>query len=112
PTEGAAAIQRHIDQALQTRQSVQVEYSLPLDDRQAWFYATVSPLTDGQVICISRDISQRKQAEEELREAQELSEQIFASTQHGLIVLDRDLRYRMWNPVMEQITGVAAAQVL
>lgn len=55
---------------------------------------------------------ERKQAEETLREAQEFNAQVFASTQHGLVVLSRDLRYRMWNPAMEQITGVPADEVL
>ena len=55
---------------------------------------------------------ERKQDEESLREAQEFNAQVLANTQHGQVVLDSELRYRMWNPAMEQITGLRPEQVL
>lgn len=55
---------------------------------------------------------ERKRAEESLREAQEFNAQVLSSTQHGLVVLDRELRYQMWNPAMVQITGLRPEEVL
>lgn len=55
---------------------------------------------------------ERKRDEESLREAQEFNAQVLASTQHGLLVLDGELRYKMWNPAMEEITGLRAEEVL
>lgn len=48
----------------------------------------------------------------DLLEAKQFSEQIISSAQEGVIVYDRDLRYRVWNPYMEQITGMSADEVL
>src|SRR5688572_26837284 len=42
----------------------------------------------------------------------EFSQQIIASAQEGIIVLDRELRYVLWNPFMEELSGTKEAEVL
>jgi diguanylate cyclase (GGDEF)-like protein/PAS domain S-box-containing protein len=54
---------------------------------------------------------ERKRAELTLREAYEFSNQIVLHVQEGIVVYDRDLRYRIWNPFMEALSGIAAADV-
>ncbi len=61
---------------------------------------------------IARDITERKRAEEALRAKDRLVEDIIASAQEGVIVYDRNLRYQVWNPFMEGITGVSASKVI
>jgi PAS domain S-box-containing protein len=58
------------------------------------------------------DITERKQLEEALRESGQFSQQVVASVQEGIIVHGRDLRYQVWNPFMERLTGKSADQVL
>jgi len=53
-----------------------------------------------------------RRAERELREVSEFNRQIIACAQEGIIVLDRDLRYTVWNAYMEGISGLRADQVL
>jgi len=48
----------------------------------------------------------------DLLEAKLFSEQIIISAQDGVVVYDRDLRYRVWNPYMERLTDLTAAEVL
>jgi PAS domain S-box-containing protein len=87
------------------------------NNKGAWVFAKASPLHDqaGNVIGVIesiRDITILKQAELKLREANEFSEQIIRSAQEGVIVYDLNLRYRVWNPFMEQISGKNACEVL
>ena len=42
----------------------------------------------------------------------QLYERLMAASGQGLIVYDQDLRYRFWNPFMEQLTGHVAGEVL
>jgi len=58
------------------------------------------------------DITERKRGEEERREAHLLNEQLITGAQEGIVVYGPDLHYRIWNPYMEQLTGVAAGAAL
>ena len=64
------------------------------------------------VIVNSRDVTERKQLERALRESSQFNQQIIASAQQGIVVQGRDLKYQVWNPFMEQLTGLPASQVL
>ncbi len=57
-------------------------------------------------------ISQRKSVESELRTANEFNKEVISGANEGIIVYDRELRYRRWNHFMEQLTGLSAGEVL
>lgn len=57
-----------IQQALDTQQTIHVEYDLEIAGRSVWFSANVSPLSTDEVVWVAHDISDRKQAEELLRQ--------------------------------------------
>jgi PAS domain S-box-containing protein len=65
-----------------------------------------------KIIGSMHDISERKRAEKELQEALKFNEQIILCAQQGIIIYDFDLRYLVWNPFMEQLTGFPASKVL
>jgi PAS domain S-box-containing protein len=70
---------------------------------------------DGQakeIIAITRDISERKRAEETVKERRELHRYAIHGMMQGVAVVDRDLVCRLWNPFMEQLTGRKAEEVL
>ena len=58
------------------------------------------------------DVTEHKRAEESWRVSSQLNQQIIASAQEGIIVYDRDLKYQVWNPFMERLTGVQAGEVI
>lgn len=57
-----------IQQALCTQATVHIEYDLDIGGRSVWFSANVSPLSEDTVVWVAHDISDRKQAEEGLRQ--------------------------------------------
>jgi PAS domain S-box-containing protein len=58
------------------------------------------------------DISERKRAEEALLESAQLNQQIIDSAHEGVIVYGKDLRYQVFNPFMEALTGFEVSDVL
>ncbi len=58
-----------IRQALSEQRTVNVEYSLQVDYNDVWFSANVSPLSDQTVLWVARDITDLKQAEARLQQA-------------------------------------------
>jgi PAS domain S-box-containing protein len=63
------------------------------------------------VLCIVRDITERKKAEERLREEKNFSETVVNSLPGVFYLYEEDGRLRRWNHNMEKITGLAPEQL-
>jgi PAS domain S-box-containing protein len=82
-----------------------------------WNSVRYDPLRNAQgdivgVIVTVRDITERKRAEEALRESSQFNQQVIDNAREGIIVYDRHLRYVVWNPFMEELSGLRAEKVL
>ena len=61
---------------------------------------------------VREELEQRRRYEEALTKSTSLIEHIINNLSEGLIVCDTELRYLVWNPVMERLTGMKAADIL
>jgi PAS domain S-box-containing protein len=69
----------------------------------------------GEIVFIegySEDISERKRVEEALSQTELLNKTIIESVHEGVVVFDRNLRYVVWNPFMERLSGVKTSDVI
>lgn len=103
----AADSGRHEQEGWQTRK----------DGSRFWAHSLTFVLRDqhGQLrgfAKVTQDITQRKQAADELRESHTFIQQIITCAQEGIVVYDRNLRYRVFNPYMENFTGLKEKDVL
>ncbi|HUX35489.1 MAG TPA: PAS domain S-box protein [Candidatus Paceibacterota bacterium] len=64
------------------------------------------------ILAISRDITERKKAEEALRESEERFRKIFENGQYGIILTGPDSRFVKVNPAFCKITGFTEAELL
>jgi adenylate cyclase len=80
--------------ALKTGKTVQTEYQSVINNRLVWLAANISPLDADTVIWVARDITDRKQTEENLRLETERSERLLLNVLPEPIVarLKRDNR--------------------
>ncbi|MGB3405093.1 MAG: PAS domain-containing protein, partial [Microcoleaceae cyanobacterium] len=83
PLEFADFFVSKIQQALNTQKTVSVEYDLLIGDKMVWFDARIIPMEDNKVLCMSRDISDRKVAEKLLEEKNEALENAFLQLQQS-----------------------------
>ncbi|UBF29585.1 SpoIIE family protein phosphatase [Kovacikia minuta CCNUW1] len=89
PTVQADLELRFIRQCLETQQVItDIEYSLPIGDRELWFTATVSPLSENTVIWVARDITDRKRAEASLQASEAELRALFAAMNDIVAVFD------------------------
>jgi PAS domain S-box-containing protein len=77
---------------------------------------TANPIRDangGIVSCleITRNITERKQAEEQLRESQKFSSSLLESSPNPISVVDLDTSIRYVNPAFEKLTGFTLAEI-
>jgi PAS domain S-box-containing protein len=94
-----------------------IEHRLLVDGEVKWVREKAELQFNEKDECVrgtgfTQDITVRKQAEEELREKNQLVKEVVNSAQEGVIVYGRDLRYKVWNPFMERLSGVPASDVL
>ncbi len=85
------------------------QYSLALE---RWLKMTVYSPCQGEFITLFQDISTEKKMEESLRGALQFNREIIQYANNGIIVYDRDLRYKVFNPYMEKQTGIPAKDVI
>jgi len=82
-----------------------------------WWDVAVSPILDAngkpeRLLALSRDVTEHRKNEIALREAIQFNREIIEDAAEGIIVYDTELRYRLFNPVMERLTGKRSQEVL
>ena len=65
-----------------------------------------------QIIEYSFDTTERKQAEEALRESEEFSSSLLSNTPHPIIVINPDTSVRYVNPSLERLTGFGSEEII
>jgi PAS domain S-box-containing protein len=92
-------------------------FATVINHKPMWFDVVVSPILDSQgrpekLLALSRDVTERRNTENALREAHQFNREIINSAAEGIIVYDMDMRYLIFNPFMQEITGKRADEVL
>lgn len=122
PPYQASLFMRHIQQALNTRRPVRLEYSLPVGDwsehteasgktaldnfeNTAWYAAIISPMPGNRVIWVARNITEKRQADIALQKAEEKYRSIFENSAEGIFQASPDAQYLSVNPALAKMLG-------
>jgi len=114
--------QTPIQQAIATRkpvirQTVGVRRAATAGSSMIWLLESARPVLapDGavrQVIDTCSPVTALKKVEEALRQSDQFNREVIAGAHEGIVVYDREFRVQVWNPFMEELTGISAAQAL
>jgi formate hydrogenlyase transcriptional activator len=82
-----------------------------------WWDVVVSPIRDAngkpeRLLALSRDVTEHKKNEVALRDAIQVNREIIDGAAEGIILYDTELRYQLFNPFMERLTGKRSDEVL
>jgi len=125
PPYQASLFMRHIQQALNTRKPVRIEYSLPVGDWQqhedasgqvapddfdntAWYSAIISPMPNNRVIWVARDITEKRRSDVALQKAEEKYRSIFENSAEGIFQANPDACYLSVNPALSRMYGYSS----
>jgi PAS domain S-box-containing protein len=81
-----------IRKCLDGNKIVKTEYPLVIKDQIIWFEGRATPKSKNTVLFIAHDITERKKAEEELKESEKRYRILFESTIDGLFVLNAETK--------------------
>lgn len=112
PTSIANQILAATQQSLATRQTVDVEYTLPVEAEAICFLARISPLSSESVMMVARDITQRKQVEADLQDSEERFRTIFEQAAVGIVLADTTGQMIRVNQQFCNILGYAEQELL
>ena len=77
-----------IQQVHQSKNIINIEYSLSIQDQSIFFEARLVPIPDDQIVVIIRNITERKQMEEAFREAADKFRFVFENAYDGISVFE------------------------
>ena len=102
----------HIRRALDEGQMHRIEYCLRINETDVWFDGSVSPLSKDSVLWIARDITERKRAEEKLRESEERYRVVAETATDVILTIDEDSTILFANRAVERVFGYPTAELL
>ena len=105
PENQAHLFLSYINFSLETKHPVNLEYNLPIGDRLIWFDASISPLSEDQVIWIARDITDCKQAQQQLQDSQKFLNNVINSTSDPIYVKDKYHKWVLVNDAFCDLVG-------
>lgn len=101
-----------IREALTGRKPVRMEYSLVIGAEELWFSSVISPMMADSVVVVAHDITNRKQAEETLREQEEQYRELFENANDLIYTHDLQGNFTSLNRAGELITGYTREEAL
>ncbi len=112
PAEVGRQFEKALQEMEQSLTPVAFEYGLTADGQESLFEARLSRLHDDEVVALVRDITERKRAEEAVRQAEEKYRGIFEGAVVGIFQSDLSGRYLSVNPAMARMLGYDSTQEL
>lgn len=110
PSELGHVTMEKVKRAIETRRIQMYEYQLPVEGKIRDYEARYSASGDDEVIAIVRDITARKEAEEELRKSEARYQTLANISPVGIFRTDAEGATTYVNPTWSQITGLSAEE--
>jgi PAS domain S-box-containing protein len=121
PPKMAADVQKNDQTVLKGGEPIETEEQIVIDDEKRIFLSTKVPIYDTgnrsdpdtpvATFGVATDITDRKEAEQQLREEQQFVQSIFQSLPDPLYAFNTDGHLIRWNEQFEDVTGYSSTEI-
>lgn len=113
PQQMAKTTLKKIQKTLASKETSIYEYELPINDKTQFFEARIVYMSNNEVLCIVRNVSQRKHAEQEREEYKTYLEQVILYMPIAVFCKSgSDFKYTLANQKMENMLGVPSSEII
>ncbi|MFI5251352.1 MAG: PAS domain S-box protein [Bacteroidota bacterium] len=102
---------RHIQKALDTRKTQNIEYKLLIQGTEIWFAAAISSMSEDTVVWVARDVTERKRGEEILKESEQKFRTVSDTVTSAIFIYQND-KFKYVNKSTEIISGYSSDELL
>jgi len=107
---GEAPLLKEYSNVVLNKKSTKFRFYYPKMDK--YFSISASHWNDKGFITIFSDNTENVNMEKALKESEFFVRNIVESAGVGIVVYDKNLNYVLWNPQMEELTGIKASEVI
>ncbi|MCX6689134.1 MAG: PAS domain S-box protein, partial [Methanoregula sp.] len=111
PGKSGNSLIETFNRCITTCQMQTVEYTLIIHNEPRHFEARIVPLDDSTVICLVRDLTRQKEAEQNLREGEEKFKTLFENAGNAIFIMDHNV-FLDCNKKTEEIFGGTRDQII
>lgn len=105
-----------IQESLIKKQLINFDYNLYVTEKEYWFTATISPVSENSVLWIARDITARKQVEQAWKKSEARFHQLVANIPGVVYEVIQDsqdnIYFEYMSPAIEEIQEIKVEQAL
>jgi diguanylate cyclase (GGDEF)-like protein/PAS domain S-box-containing protein len=88
PPEEVETFTATVQEVLETQQTLSIEYKLTIGERPLWFETSITPMTEDDTLWVARDVTDRKQAEDALRDSEVRFRTLFEQAAVGVALIE------------------------
>jgi PAS domain S-box-containing protein len=117
PAQAAGRMLKNVRKVIRTGLAISLEMAYPMPVGLCWLDTRLTPLRGPRggvqsVLGVSRDISRRKQAEQEVQDAKNYLEAIVTASHDGILVFDEEGRFEFGNQATFRLMGWPKEELL